>query len=129
MSSYREKLDFLLLRERISLAWKLIFVALCGFLVFWGLFLFYMPAQIVEVAGTVLSHQTKTSETSSRNYLVVRLDNGVTVHARVYGHVDYRPNHHVILTETTTRFFGYKRYKFNRYAEAPKETDKFRLQR
>jgi hypothetical protein len=88
------------------------------------MFLFYIPAQIVEVGGTVVAHRPQTSETSSRPYLVVRLDNGATVHVRGYGHADYKPGRRLILTETTTQFFGYKRYKFNRYVEDPRETDR-----
>jgi len=82
------------------------------------MFLFYVPAQIVEVGGTVVAHMPQTSETSSRPYLVVRLDNGSTVYTRGYGHADYKPGRRVVLTETTTRFFGHKRHTFNRYVKS-----------
>ena len=124
MSSYREKLDFLVLQERVSVTWKLALIGICALLIIGGMFLLYIPNQTVELPGIVLTHNTETSETSSRRYFVVRLDNGSTVYARVYGHVDFRPGRRVVLIETTTQFFGYKWYRFSRYVEEPKGAEK-----
>jgi len=124
VSSYREKLDLFVLRERISLTWKSLLVAVCGVLIFGSLFLLYIPVQTVELLGTVVAHRAQTSQSSSRRYLVVRLDDGWTVQARVYRHADYRPGRRVSLTETTTRFLGYKWYQFNRYVEESTDREK-----
>jgi hypothetical protein len=124
MSSYREKLDFLALQERVSLTWKLALVGIFALLVIAAMFLLYIPSHTVELTGIVLSHKVETSEASSRRYLFVRLDNGLTVYARVYGHFDYRPGRRIALTETKTRFFGYKWYRFNGYVEEPRGAEK-----
>ncbi len=89
-------------------------LTICGLFLFGIMFLLYTPTHSVEIGGTVAAHRTEPSQSSSPRYFIVRLDDGTTVQARVYGQADYKPGHRIILKEVTSRCFCYKWYQVER---------------
>jgi hypothetical protein len=78
MRSYREIVNFLLIREQLSLGWKIGFFIVCGALVFGSATLMRINVQSVDLAGTVVSHGADPTDEGHVAYLIVRLDNGAT---------------------------------------------------
>jgi len=74
----------------------------------------------VDVFGTVLSDRTDVKENTPVNYLTVQLDNGETVRVDATRNADYRPGRKVIVKETTTNFFGFRKHAFKRYVDEPR---------
>jgi hypothetical protein len=120
MRSYREILQFLLVREQLSLGWKVGFFIVCGALLYGSLTLSRVRIQSVDAIGTVISDRVDVKNSPSANYLTVRLDNGETVRASASGTIEYRPGQRVIVTETSADFFGVRRHEFKRYLEEPR---------
>ena len=100
-------------------------VTICGLFLFGLISLLFTPTHSVEIGGTLATHRAEPSQSSSRRYLAVRLDDGTTVQARVYGQADYKPGHRIILKEVTSRCFCYKWYLVERYVEEPADNDRF----
>jgi len=119
MRTYREILNFLLIREQLSLGWKIGFFIVCGALVFGSAALMRIKVQAVDRVGTVLSHGTDPIDKGHIAYLIVRLDNGETVRAHPIGPLDYRANQRGVVREITTNFFGLKKHEFKGYLDKP----------
>ena len=117
MRPYKEILRFLLIREQLSLGWKLAFFAVCAALVFGSLTIRQLNVHSSEVKGTVLDDRTDMKHSASAAYLTVRLESGETVKAGVNGKTDYRPGRRVILEERASNFFGVRRHEFKRYTD------------
>ena len=120
MRSYKEILSFLLIREQLSLGWKILFFIVCGALLYGSMALSYVRFRSADVFGTVLSDRTDVKENAAVNYLTVQLDNGETVRVDATRKADYRPGRKVIVKETTTNFFGLKKHAFKRYVDEPR---------
>jgi hypothetical protein len=117
MHSYKEILRFLIVREQLSLGWKLGFFVVCAALFIGSGMLFNIKGHSVDLVGTVASHGATSTEEGHGSYLMILLDNGATVRARPLGALDYRPGHRVVVREITTNFFGLKRYEFKGYID------------
>ena len=91
MRSYKEILRFLIVREQLSLGWKLGLFVVCAALYIASGMLFHIKAHSVDLVGTVTSHGAAPTEEGHESYLLVLLDNGTTVRARPLGSLDYRP--------------------------------------
>lgn len=117
MRAYKEILRFLIIREQLSLGWKILFFVVCAALLYGSLTLSRMKIQTAEVSGTVVEYSRDATEAGSAPYLTVRLDNGNTVQASVNGKIDYRPGRRVLLKETTSTFFGMRKHEFKDYLE------------
>lgn len=120
MRSYREILHFLIIREQLSLGWKIGFFIVCGALLYGSLTLSRARIQSVDFIGTVINDPVNIKNSASANYLTVRLDNGETVRARAAGTIEYRPGQRAIVTETSANFFGVRRHEFKRYLNEPR---------
>jgi hypothetical protein len=119
MRSYKEILRFLIVREQLSLGWKLGFFVVCAALYIASGMLLHVKAHSVDLVGTVTSQEGAPTEEGHESYLLVLLDNGATVRARPLGALDYRPGHRVIVREITTNFFGLKKYELKGYIDKP----------
>jgi hypothetical protein len=117
MRSYKELLSFLLIREQLSLGWKILFFIVCGVLFFGSMMLMSIKVQSVDLVGTVVSHGADPSDEGHNAYLMVQLDNGKTVRVRFAGSLDYRPRRRGVVREVTTNFFGLKKYEFKGYLD------------
>jgi hypothetical protein len=120
MRSYKELLSFLLIREQLSLGWKILFFIVCGMLVYGSLTLGHVRFRSVDVFGTVLRDRTDVKENTPVNYLTVKLNNGETARVDATRNADYRPGRKVIVKETNTNFFGFKKHEFKRYVDEPR---------
>lgn len=120
MRSYREILQFLLIREQLSLGWKIGFFIVCGALLYGSLTLSRVRIQSVDVIGTVISDRVDVKENASATYLTVKLDNGEAVRASAAGTIEYRPGKRVIVTETSANFFGVRKHEFKTYLNEPR---------
>ena len=116
MRSYKEVLRFLIIREQLLQGWKIGFLIVCAALLFLSLTLSHVKIEIVEVRGTVLKRSIDGREEKLGNYLLVQLDNGETVRASALRKIDYLPGRRVVLKETTTNFFGLRKFEFKSYA-------------
>ena len=85
MRSYKEILRFLIVREQLSLGWKILFFVVCGALLYGSLTVREMRIQSRDVSGTVVEISQEGRASASLAYLTVRLDDGNTVHASVNG--------------------------------------------
>ena len=117
MRSYKEILRFLIVREQLSLAWKIAFFVVCGALLYGSLTARQLRIQSVDISGTVVGKSSEANEGTSTAYLTVRLDDGNTVQARVNGKIDYRPGRRVVLRETASNFFGVRKHEFKNYLD------------
>ncbi|HTM08148.1 MAG TPA: hypothetical protein VL754_07150 [Verrucomicrobiae bacterium] len=116
MSRY-ERLNDLAWEERFRLRWQLVLMV-CAFCSFAALFLFFMPDSVDEVSGTIITQHAESDDQGVvRRYLIVRLDTGDTVNAFYNGDAAFKTGRRIVVTVTTTKPFGYKRYKFGRYLE------------
>ena len=113
MRSYKEILRFLIIREQLSLGWKIAFFVVCGALLYGSLVIRQMSIQTTEVSGTVLENSNEAKADAPTAYLTVRLADGHTVQASVNGKMDYRPGERVVLKETASSFFGGRKYEMN----------------
>jgi hypothetical protein len=120
MRLYREILNFLLIREQLSLGWKIGFFVICGALVYGALTLRHITIQSIEVSGTVVNDRTYLKTEASVDYLTVQLDNGDTVRASSAGKIDYRPGQRVLVKEKITNFFGIRKHEFKKYLDEPR---------
>jgi hypothetical protein len=120
MRSYREILQFLLIREQLSLGWKIGFFIVCGALLYGSLTLSRVRIQSVDVIGTVISDRVDVKNSASANYLTVRLDNGDTVRVGAAGTIEYHPGRRVIVTETSANFLGVRKHEFKKYLNEPR---------
>ena len=77
----------------------------------------YVPGQTTEVFGSVvgLREIANNSQPDIRRYVAVKLDNGHTIQARVYGPVTLLPGNRAAFVEITTPLLGFKRYRFQRH--------------
>ena len=116
MRPYKEILGFLIVREQLSLGWKLAFFAVCAALLYGSLTVRQLNIHSIEVKGTVLDARAEKISASAV-YLTVRLENGETVKASAGGKGDYRPGRRVVLEERANGFFGVRRHEFKRYAD------------
>jgi hypothetical protein len=120
MRSYREIVNFLLIREQLSLGWKIGFLIVCGALLFGSLTLSHVRIQSIDVFGTVIEERTDVKENASANYLTVKLDNGETVRASATGTIEYRPGQRVIVKETSANFLRVRKHEFKKYIDEPR---------
>jgi len=119
MRSYREILNFLLIRE-LSLGWKIAFLIVCGALLFGSLTLGRVRIRSVDILGMVIGDPGDRKKNSSVNYLIVKLDNGETVQASAARTIEYHPGQRVIIKETNTNFFGVRKHEFKKYLDEPR---------
>ena len=119
MRSYKEILSFLIIREQLSLGWKIAFFVVCGALLYGSLTVRQMSLRSVDVGGTVVASSNDVTGEASPAFLTVRLESGETVQASVNGKIDYRPGRRVILRETTANFFGVRKHEFKKYLDEP----------
>jgi hypothetical protein len=117
MRSYKEILRFLIIREQLSLGWKIAFFVVCGALLYGSLTVRQMRIQSVDIRGTVVGNSRDAKEATAKTYLTVRLENGNTVQESVHGKIDYRPGRRVVLRETTSNVFGVKKHEFRNYID------------
>jgi hypothetical protein len=117
MRSYREILNFLLIREQLSLGWKIGFFVICAALVYGALTLRHITIQSIDVSGTVVNDRTDVRAGASVDYLTVQLDNGDTVRASSAGKIDYRPGQRVLVKAKSTNFFGIRKHEFKKYLD------------
>jgi len=104
MRLYREILNFLLIREQLSLGWKIGFFVICAALVYGALTLRHITIQSIDLSGTVVNDRTDVKAGASVAYLTVQLDSGDTVRASSAGKIDYRPGQRVLVKEKSTTF-------------------------
>jgi hypothetical protein len=119
MRSYKEILRFLIIREQLSLGWKIAFFVVCGALLYGSLTLRRMEIQTAEVSGTVVGRSSEPAEGESTAYLTVRLQDGNIVQASVKGKIDYRPERRVVLKATTSKFLAVGKHEFKYYLDEP----------
>jgi hypothetical protein len=117
MRSYKDILSLLIIREQLSLGWKILFFIVCGALVYGSILLSNIQFRSSDFQGTVLRDRSDLTEGSPVTYLTVRLDNGDTVHANAPKETVYRPGERVIIRRTTTNFFGIKKYEMKNYLD------------
>lgn len=79
----------------------------------------YVPGQAKEVFGSIvgLREIADNSQPLIRRYVAVKLDNGHTIQARVYGSITLIPGNRAAFVETTTPLLGFKRYRFQRHLD------------
>jgi hypothetical protein len=119
MRSYKEILSFLIIREQLSLGWKIAFFVVCGALLYGSLTVRQMSLRSVDVGGTVVASSNDVTGETAPAFLTVRLESGETIQASVNGKIDYRPGRRVILRETTANFFGVRKHEFKKYLDEP----------
>ena len=119
MRSYKEILRLLIIREQLSLGWKIAFFVVCGALLYGSLMVRQMRIQTTDISGTVVENSSDAREGASTAYLTVRLEDGKTVQASVNGKIDYRPGRRVVLRETTSNFLGVRKHQFKNYLDEP----------
>ena len=119
MRSYKEILRFLIIREQLSLGWKIAFFVVCGALLYGSLTVRQMRIQTTEVSGTVVEKSSEARGDASTPYQTVRLEDGNTVQASVNGKIDYRPGGRAVLRETTSNFLGVRKHEFKNYVDEP----------
>jgi hypothetical protein len=117
MRSYKDILRFLIIREQLSLGWKILFFIVCAALVYGSLSLSGVRLQSADLEGTALSDRPDLKEGAPVTSLTVHLDDGDTVHANVSKEAEYQPGRRVIVRQTTTNFFGLKKYEFKGYVD------------
>ncbi len=117
MRSYREIVNFLLIREQLSLGWKIGFFAICAALVYGALTLRHITIQSIDLSGTVVNDRTDVKAGALVDYLTVQLDSGDTVRASSAGTIDYRPGQRVLVKEKSTNFFGIRKHEFKKYLD------------
>lgn len=123
MRSYKEILRYLIVREQLSLTWKLALFAVCAALIYGSLTLRDMRIESAEVTGTVLNDRTGLQDGASVEYIVVRLESGETVKAQSNGKLAYRPGRHVVIKQTRAKVFGIKKHEFKRYIDETRGAD------
>ena len=116
MRSYREIVNFLLIREQLSLGWKIGFV-ICAALVYGALTLRHITIQSIDLSGTVVNDRTDVKAGALVDYLTVQLASGDTVRASSVGKIDYRPGQQVLVKEKSTNFFGIRKHEFKKYLD------------
>ena len=117
MDAYREHRERLKQQKRKTTTRRIVLVTMGGLILFGGLFFLFMPSYRDGVRGTVVGYQDDTSPTSSRRYMVIRLDGGNTVQARVKNDTPYKLGNRVMVREISNRVFGYKWYVFRSYLD------------
>ncbi len=110
---YQEELDRLERKDRR----KLILAGLMGagialLTIFMGLFYYSGDVSILE--GTVSGLTNTSGQYSSRTYLLVQLDNGRVVEARLPKHGEVYKGKRVVV-EQVKNLFGYRTYYFKQY--------------
>ncbi len=77
----------------------------------------YVPQETREVAGNVVSFETRASKNTMRvvHLVHVRLDSGLTVSARVSPSVTIKPGSRVILIATKMPIIGIERFQFKEF--------------
>lgn len=117
MDAYREHRERLKRQKRKTTTRRVVLVAMGGLILFGGLFFLFMPSYRDGVRGTVVGYQDDTSPTASRRYMVIKLDGGNTVQARVKNDTPYKLGNRVMVREISNRVFGYKWYVFRSYLD------------
>ena len=117
MRTYREIISFLLIREQLSLGWKVGFFIVCGALVYGSLMLRHLQLRSVDVPGTVIRDRGDPKDSAPVSYLTIKLDSGDTVRASATKSTDYRPGRRAIVKEVRTNFFGVRKHEFKSYIE------------
>lgn len=117
MRSYKEILSFLIVREQLSLGWKVAFISVCAALLYGTLTVSHLRMRSTEIQGTVLSDRADLNEGAPVDFLTVRLDNGDTVHASASGTTGYYPGRKVIVKETTSNLFGMSKHEVKKYVD------------
>ena len=117
MRSYKDILSFLIIREQLSLGWKILFFIVCAALVYGSISLSDIRFRSTDFQGTVVRDRPDLKEGAAVTYLTVRLDNGDTVHANAPKETEYRPGRRVLVRRTTTNFFGFKTDEFKAYLQ------------
>ncbi|HZI85800.1 MAG TPA: hypothetical protein VFD48_03135 [Pyrinomonadaceae bacterium] len=79
----------------------------------------YVPGETKEVVGRVVGLQqiANKSQPQIRRYAGVKLENGLTVRARVDSHVTLVTGDRAAFLEITTPLLGFKRYRFHRHLD------------
>jgi len=85
----------------------------------------YVVGPTKEMFGSVVGLQqiADNSQPHVRRYAAVKLEYGITVHARVDPHVTLAPGDRTVLLEITTPVLGFKRYRFLRHINPERPTD------
>ncbi len=117
MRSYKEILSFLIIREQLSLGWKIVFFVVCAALLYGSVTLSDWRIQSTEILGTVLNDRVDLKEETPVDYLIIQLDNGDTVQARASPGIGYRPGKKAIVNARTTNFFGMRKHEVKRYVD------------
>jgi len=116
MRSYREIASFLLIRRQLALGWKIGFLIVCGALLYGSLTLTHVRLRSSDILGTVISRSSSDKEENVSNELLVKLDTGETVRAGTLSKHEFLPGRRVVVKETTTNFFGMRKYEIKSYA-------------
>ena len=118
MRSFKKIASFLITRGQLALGWKVSFLIVCGALVYASLALRHIEVRSIDVNGTVVNRSVNHADTQgSEKYLLVKLDRGETVRARIVDRLDYRPGQRVVVGEVKTSFFGLREYWFKGYLD------------
>ena len=120
MRHYSDILSKLLVREQLLLGWKMGLFIVCGALLYGSIQLIEIHFSATDVSGTVLPQGANPNPSEPVSYLIVKLDSGETVRVGSTLALDYRPGQRVLVRQTSTNFFGYKKHEFARYIDKAK---------
>jgi len=115
-SDSNRKLDAYLRRKRLERSGFVFVLALALGLFIWTTFPNQGPAQ--EVHGDVVRLAGRPSDDGTRLYLLVRLDSGEEVRARIPTTAQYREAGRVRLHKHEPRYFGKTEYRFQGYLDS-----------
>jgi hypothetical protein len=81
----------------------------------------YGPGDTRDVEGEIISFETDANSSSPevRHILHVRLDNGLTVRARVGPHITAKVGRRVRLIATQMPILGIERFRFKEFLDSP----------
>src|SRR5688572_21218642 len=77
-------------------------------------FLVYIPGEVREVTGTIVSFETVARKSSPRisRWVYARLDDGHTVSARIDGHITPRIGRRALFSATKIPLIGVEQFRF-----------------
>ena len=87
---------------------------------------YYVPRDTIEAAGVVVAYRTTALRGGGlQRYVAVRLDRGLTVEARIDGHIPVRVGKAVLGTEATGSVFGFNRQRFSRHVDGHQGSSRY----
>jgi hypothetical protein len=114
---YKVGLDDLERSESWLLARRILSVAICAAAVI-GLMAVWVPVHTNEVVGVVTARHADSSDDGViAHFIIVQLDGGETVKARVFGNAVLKPGQRVALTESSGMGGAFRRFRFARLIE------------